>query len=187
VAEVGLHNTVAQQRLATVRDDSVQQSSAGLYYLNTITWMPWLRSNAGLRGDTYRFRVDSDNPLNSGKASASLVSPKLGLVLGPWSDVEYFVNYGYGFHSNDARGTTITVDPATGAPAERVSPLVRAKGGEVGFRAAPFRGAQTSVALWRLDSIRSCCSSATPEPPSRAGPASARAWSGQAISSRSAA
>jgi outer membrane receptor protein involved in Fe transport len=151
VAEVGLHNTVAQQRLATVRDDSVQQSSAGLYYLNTITWLPWLRSNAGLRGDTYRFRVDSDNPLNSGKASASLVSPKLGLVLGPWADVEYFVNYGYGFHSNDARGTTITVDPATGAPAERVSPLVRAKGGEFGLRAAPFSGVQTSVALWRLD------------------------------------
>jgi hypothetical protein len=151
VAEVGLHNTVAQQRLSTVRNDSVQQTSAGLYYLNTITWVPWMRSNAGLRADSYRFQVDSDNALNSGKASASLVSPKLGLVLGPWSDVEYFVNYGYGFHSNDARGTTINVDPATGAPAERVSPLVRAKGGELGLRAAPFTGAQTSVALWRLD------------------------------------
>jgi outer membrane receptor protein involved in Fe transport len=32
-----------------------------------------------------------------------------------------------------------------------VTPLVRAKGGEVGFRAAPFKSAQTSVALWRLD------------------------------------
>src|SRR5258708_5708848 len=151
ISEVGLHSTVAQQRLSTVRNDSVQQTSAGLYYLNTITWLPWLRSNAGLRTDSYRFRVDSDNSLNSGKTSASLVSPKFGLVLGPWSDVEYFVNYGYGFHSNDARGTTIGVDPATGAPAQRVSPLVRAKGGEVGFRAAPFKGTQTSVALWRLD------------------------------------
>jgi len=151
VSEVGLHNTAVQQRLATVRNDSVQQTSAGLYYLNTITWLPWLRSNAGLRADTYRFRVDSDNSLNSGKTSAALASPKLGLVLGPWSEVEYFVNYGYGFHSNDARGTTITVDPATGAPVERVSPLVRAKGGELGLRAAPFKGVQTSVALWRLD------------------------------------
>ena len=151
VAEVGLHDTVARQRRSSVRDDSVRQTSAGLYYLNTITWVPWLRSNAGLRADTYRFRVDSDNPLNSGKASASLASPKLGLVLGPWSDVEYFVNYGYGFHSNDARGTTISVDPATGAPAGRVSPLVRAKGGELGLRAAPFSGVQTAVALWRLD------------------------------------
>ena len=151
IGEVGLHNTVAQQRLATVRSDSVQQTSGGLYYLNSITWTPWLRTLAGVRGDSYRFRVHSDNPLNSGKASASQVSPKAGVVLGPWSNVEYFVNYGYGFHSNDARGATITVDPATGAPAERVSPLVRAKGGELGLRAAPFRGVQTSVALWRLD------------------------------------
>jgi outer membrane receptor protein involved in Fe transport len=72
-------------------------------------------------------------------------------VLGPWSDVEYFLNYGYGFHSNDARGATITVDPATGSPAARVTPLVRAKGGEIGLRAAPLRAVQTSLALWRLD------------------------------------
>jgi outer membrane receptor protein involved in Fe transport len=32
-----------------------------------------------------------------------------------------------------------------------VTPLVRAKGGELGVRAAPFKGVQTSLALWRLD------------------------------------
>ncbi len=97
----------------------------------------------GVRGDQYRFRVDSDNPLNSGTASDSIVSPKFGLVFGPWSEVEYFLNYGYGFHSNDARGTTIST--------ERVTPLVRAKGGEIGVRAVPFNGVHASVALWRLD------------------------------------
>lgn len=151
IPEVALHNTAARQRLSTVRNDSVRQSSAALYYLNSIAWSPWLRSLAGMRADTYRFRVDSDNPLNSGSASASLISPKVGLVLGPWSKVEYFANYGYGFHSNDARGATIAVDPATGAPVQRVTPLVRAKGAEVGLRAAPFRGVQTSLAIWRLD------------------------------------
>jgi hypothetical protein len=151
IPEVGLHSTVARRRLATVRNDSIKQSSGGLYYLNSIAWSPWLRSLAGIRADAYRFRVDSDNALNSGATSATLVSPKLGLVLGPWSNMEYFANYGYGFHSNDARGATIAIDPATGAPVQRVTPLVRAKGGELGVRAAPFRGAQTSVALWRLD------------------------------------
>jgi hypothetical protein len=151
IPEVALHNTVARERIATVRSDAVTQTSAGLYYLNSITWTPWLRSLAGLRGDEYRFRVRSNNPANSGNASDGLVSPKFGLVFGPWSEVEYFINYGYGFHSNDARGTTITVDPATGAAAERVTPLVRAKGGEIGFRAAPFKGVHTSLALWRLD------------------------------------
>jgi hypothetical protein len=151
IGEVGLHNTVARDRLATVRNDSVLQTSAGLYYLNSIPWTPWARTQLGLRADSYRFRVDSDNPANSGSTSASLASPKFGLVLGPWRDVEYFVNYGWGFHSNDARGATISVDPSSGAPVERVTPLVRAKGGEVGFRAAPLKGYQTSVSLWRLD------------------------------------
>jgi len=151
IAEVGLHNTVARQRVGTVRSDRVVQTSTSLYYLNSIAWAPGLRSMIGVRGDQYRFRVNSDNPVNSGAASDGLVSPKFGLVLGPWSEVEYFLNYGYGFHSNDARGTTISVDPARGTPAERVTPLVRAKGSEVGFRAAPFNGVHTSVALWRLD------------------------------------
>jgi hypothetical protein len=151
IPEVALNPTVARGRIATVRSDAVVQTSAGLYYLNSIRWTSWLRSLVGLRGDEYRFRVRSDNPLNSGTSSAHLVSPKFGLVFGPWSQVEYFVNYGYGFHSNDARGTTITVDPGTGAPAQRVTPLVRAKGGELGARAAPFKGVNTSVALWRLD------------------------------------
>ncbi len=151
IGEVGLHHTVAQRRLATIRDDSVAQSSAGIFYLNTVTWAPWLRSTAGLRADALRFKVDSDTPVNSGSGSDRVLSPKLGLVLGPWSNVEYFANYGYGFHSNDVRGATITVDPASGAAAERVTPLVRSKGGELGLRAAPFKGVSTSLALWRLD------------------------------------
>ncbi len=151
IGQVGLFNTVAQRRLGTVRNDAVLQTSAGLYYSASIPWTSWLRSNLGVRGDFYRFKVNSDNPVNSGKASDSLLSPKLGLVFGPWSNVEYYANYGHGFHSNDARGATITVDPTTGAPAGRVTPLVRAIGSELGVRAAPFKGFQTSVALWRLD------------------------------------
>src|SRR6185436_15459645 len=106
----------------------------GLDYLNSVTWAPWLRSLAGIRSDHVDFRVDSNNTANSGRGSASLVSPKIGLILGPWRNVEYFFNAGYGFRSNDVRGATITVDPAAGTPAERVNPLVRAKGAELGLR-----------------------------------------------------
>ena len=45
------------------------------------------------------------------------------------------MNAGRGFHSNDARGTTIRVDPTDGVtPVDRVDPLVAATGAEVGFR-----------------------------------------------------
>lgn len=151
IPEVSLHGTVARRRLSTVRSDSVRETMKSLYYLASVTWTPWLRSIAGLRGDWLDYRVQSDNALNSGSGAASLVSPKISLVFGPWNDVEYFVNAGRGFHSNDVRGATISVDPASGAPAQRVSPLVRARGAEVGLRAAPFKGLQTSLALWRLD------------------------------------
>lgn len=151
IGQVGLFNTIARQRLSSVRNDSVVQSSAALYVSSTVRWNEKLRTTAGLRGDAYRFKVSSDNPANSGSVGDTIASPKLGVVLGPWKETEYYFNWGHGFHSNDARGATISVDPATGAPVARVTPLVRAKGTEVGLRTAPFRGFQTSLALWRLD------------------------------------
>ena len=151
IGEVSLHDTLARQRLSTVRSDSIVQSSASLYFSSTVRWNEKLRTTAGLRGDLYRFKVASDTPANSGSLRDSIASPKFGVVLGPWRETEYYFNWGHGFHSNDARGATITVDPATGAPVDRVTPLVRAKGSEFGVRAAPFKGFQTSLALWRLD------------------------------------
>jgi hypothetical protein len=59
--------------------------------------------------------------------SAGIWSPKLSLIFGPWDRTEYFVNAGYGFHSNDARGVTIPVDPVSGDPADAATPLVRSK------------------------------------------------------------
>jgi outer membrane receptor protein involved in Fe transport len=150
IGEVGLHSTVARQRLATVRSDSVAQSSASAYFSSTVRLHEKLRTTAGLRSDFYRFNVTSDNPANSGRLTDSITSPKLGIVMGPWKETEFYFNLGHGFHSNDARGATITVDPATGAAVDRVTPLVRAKGTEAGLRTSPFKGFQTSLAVWRL-------------------------------------
>jgi outer membrane receptor protein involved in Fe transport len=72
-------------------------------------------------------------------------------VLGPWGETEFYVNAGYGFHSNDARGATITEDPKTHEPVERVTPLVRAKGAEVGLRSVLVPRLQTTVSLWGLE------------------------------------
>jgi len=79
-----------------------------------------------------------------------MVSPKASLIFGPWSKTEYFINYGWGYHSNDARGTTETITPKERTPAEPVTPLVRSKGGEVGLRTEIVPGLQSSVALWQL-------------------------------------
>ncbi len=147
----GLYNTVAQQRIGTTRQDHIVESSAGLYFENTTRWADKFRTVAGLRTDSYRFDVTSDNPANSGKKNESITSPKLNLIFGPWAKTEFFAGVGRGFHSNDARGTTITVDPKTGDPVDRVPGLVRAKGVELGVRSEFIPGLQSSLSFYRLD------------------------------------
>jgi outer membrane receptor protein involved in Fe transport len=120
---------------------------------NEIEWTPWLRTVGGLRADASRFRVNALDTVNSGTASAGLVSPKGGATVGPWKGTEFYINAGMGFHSNDARGTTITRD-ADDNPIGRVTPLVRAKGAEIGLRTVAIPHLQSTVSVWmlRLDS-----------------------------------
>jgi hypothetical protein len=147
---VGLYHTQGRQRLSTTREDQVGQTMASAFAQTEIEWTRALRTTAGLRADVYRFSVTSDNRLNSGDGSDAMVSPKFGAVLGPWAGTELYVNAGMGFHSNDARGATIRVDPARGEFVDRVTPLVRARGAEVGMRTVRVRGLQSTVALWYL-------------------------------------
>ena len=150
LSPVGIYNTVAQQRTSTIRQDEVKEASAGFYAENTIQWLPKFRSIAGLRYDTYHFDVNSSIQGDSGKANDHITSPKLSLIFGPWDKTEYFINYGRGFHSNDARGTTQTRLP-DGSASTPVTPLVKTKGGELGVRTEIVPGLQSSLALWRLD------------------------------------
>ena len=147
----GLLSTQARRTVSTTRRDHVVETSLGVYAENATRWLPWFRSVVGVRGDTYRFDVNSDLDANSDTTTAGIVNPKLALIFGPWSRTEFYVNAGGGFHSNDARGATIAIDPKTGDPADRVTPLVRSKGYELGMRTEPLPGLQTSLALYRLD------------------------------------
>ena len=71
-------------------------------------------------------------------------------MLGPWQGTEFYANAGYGYHSNDARGATITRDPNSGEPVDRVTPLARRRGAEVGVRTVAIPHLQTTFTLWTL-------------------------------------
>ena len=150
ILDVGLFNTSARRRVSTVRRDDVSQTSAGVFAEAATRWTDWLRTTAGLRGDVYRFGVRADIADNSGTATDFIASPKLTVAVGPWRETEGYLNLGLGFHSNDARGTTIRLDPATREPAERVDPLVRTRGAELGVRTAALPGLQSTLALWYI-------------------------------------
>lgn len=159
LAPVGLYLSEERRRLSTVREDEVKERSSALYVSNSTTWTPWLRTVAGLRADRYSFDVDSDTAANSGKVDAGINSPKFTAIFTPGKHAEVYLNWGRGFHSNDARGITGTVDPKTGlavdadgAAIERATPLVKATGKEAGLRLVGLvPGLQTTIAAWQLD------------------------------------
>lgn len=150
LSPVALYNTVAKTRTSVIRRDQVKEASAGVYAENSTQWLEKFRSVLGIRYDAYHFDVNSSIQNNSGNARDGIVSPKLSLIFGPWANTEYFINYGKGFHSNDARGTTQTQLPSGGA-ASPVTPLVATRGSEIGIRTEVIPGLQSSLALWQLD------------------------------------
>ena len=146
-----LNTANARVRTGTTRSDDVWQTSASPYFENKTQWAEKLRTVVGARADLYRFDVASLDPRNSGTVTDFLASPKGSVILGPWVKTEVYLNAGMGFHSNDGRGATTTIDPATGLPASKVDPLVRTMGAELGVRTTWVPGLQSTVSAWWLD------------------------------------
>jgi hypothetical protein len=152
IPDSGLNATASRRVLSVQIYDHIQEASAGLFGNNLVQWTPWLRSNLGLRADVVALHVDSTTiGANSGGSASGIVSPKATLVLGPWEKTEFYVNAGMGFHSNDARGVTISAD-AAGEPQGRVPLLVRTQGTEVGARTSVIPGLVSTLSFWFLQS-----------------------------------
>jgi hypothetical protein len=155
IGRVGLFKTRDRAPVSTVREDAVKQRSIGLFASNEFTFSSKVRTYAGLRFDHFDFDVNAKSlPENSGRASDSKASFKGSIIYQPWRPLELYLSVGQGYHSNDARGTTISVDPVSGDRADRVDPLVASKGAEAGARLFLSKKVQATLAAWalRLDS-----------------------------------
>ncbi len=139
----GLYHTEAQQILSVTTLNDIYETTVSPYIENQTRWTPWLRTIVGLRSDAYFFDVDNLAGGNSGNVRSAVLSPKVNIILGPWDDTEFYLDFGQGFHSNDARGVVSTTDPAT--------PLPRSTGGEVGMRTTLVPGLRSELSLWALD------------------------------------
>lgn len=160
IDDVALHKTNKRQRIGTVRSDSVDQLSVGIFAETKIALGAQLDAVFGARYDYYDFTVDSniqknyfdyDLSANSGDRSDGLFSTKGSLIYRFLDEWETYVSIGQGFHSNDARGTTIKIDPLSGDVAKRVDPLVRSLSYEWGLRGFYTERLNTSLALWFLE------------------------------------
>ena len=109
--------------------------------------LSWLRLSGGVRGEFFTFDVSNrcgvcaEQP--DGRKGSGIVLPKMSMILGPWAGTEFFVNYGEGFHSNDAR-SAVSIGAA---------PLARSQNYEVGIRSRPWGsdGLELIATAWRLD------------------------------------
>ncbi len=144
---------------ATTQADRFTDTQVGLYAENRIQWSRRLRTVAALRGDVQHFDVTGlVTAANSGTATKLLPSPKLSLIFGPWSNTEFYIQGGFGFHSNDGRGTTQRIEPVSGenpfpnTPATPILPMIPTKGAEVGLRTLAVPRLQSTLSLWYLHS-----------------------------------
>lgn len=145
-----LGTSVARKQTGKVVDARIRQASLGVHAQEDLTVLPWLRLVGGVRADYFGFSAEDklEDPAdsaarNSGVRSATQISPKANLILGPFHKTELYFNYGHGFHSNDARGVVRSPDAVT--------PLARAIGYEVGARTNLIPRVELAAAVWRLD------------------------------------
>lgn len=87
-------------KLKQTESYDTQQSSTGFFAQGQYKPFAFLKLVGGLRFDL--FQIDVDNrlfPQNSGDATYTRWSPKIGFVITPYKDINIFANYGQGFSS----------------------------------------------------------------------------------------
>ncbi len=150
--EEQLWNSVERTQLDQVRGNAVHETLLGMYLNEEVTPLSWLRLDVGGRGDLLTFAVDdtlhSADPAapRSGASAAYQISPKMSAVVTPVArknaQLDLYLNYGSGYHSNDVRGVFSTPS---------VTPLTRAIGEEVGARTRLWDRWDLAASLWQLD------------------------------------
>ncbi len=141
----------------TTQADQFTDTQIGFWVESRAQWTDHFRSSVAMRGDVQHADVHSiSNPANSGTATSALPSPKASFIFGPWAQTEAYLQGGFGFHSNDVRGTTQTIEPISAEnpfPGTRSTPiagLIQTKGGEVGVRTLAIPNVQSTASFWYL-------------------------------------
>jgi TonB family protein len=148
-----LHRTEDRVRLdgmpgipGPITDSAINELELGVYAEEDWHLTKWLRFVLGGRFDRIDAAVNNESPVAvdkvSGYEGAGQASPKATMVVSPAIQLDLFVNYGRGFHTNDAR--TLIEGQAT-------TLIATATGYEVGTAIRPFRGLSLSVVAFLLD------------------------------------
>jgi len=142
---VGLFDQRQRVVLSTVADSRITERNVSLYAQEEISVHRRVKALVGLRAELFDFAVRDRTGFGPrGHETRSIALPKASLILTPLRDETFqiFVNYGRGFHSNDAR--SVVADPTDAA-------LVAADGYEIGVSKRWGRRLEVNAAYWLLD------------------------------------
>jgi len=150
--DVALQRQVRRNPFYVLNKVGIEEQSVSGWWGQQIFLTEWARLAGGVRGDVFFFDVRNRLPnqaadpnfeavLIKGNEVAGLASPKANLVLGPWADTELYGNFGYGFHSNDARSVVLSGTDG----------LAQALGTELGTRTRQLERLDLAASLWLLD------------------------------------
>lgn len=162
IKDVGIFPSFERQPIGIKQNASVMESNAAVYAESSIQWLDYLQTTVGVREDQFDFDVKdkllnpdgtcdiNSDPLgcNTGNKRASIFSPKVGVVLGPFAKTTYFFNFGNGYHSNDARG--ITRNGQDVLAQTQVSPLTKATSAEIGVATKIIPNLETRLDIFLL-------------------------------------
>ena len=144
-ADIGLFRQQRRQRFVTTQKAEIWENAFSGYTQHELFIREWLHFIVGLRGDVFVFDVDDRSPR---EATDGIVSPKASLIVSPfinpaslWHQTDLFLNFGMGYHSNDARDA---VQPGG-------SGLARSTGAEIGARTRLHNRVELASSLWWLD------------------------------------
>jgi outer membrane receptor protein involved in Fe transport len=139
-----LHHDEARVRLEDRAASRINELGLALFVEENAKLNDYLRFVVGARLD--RIDVDVDDRLggtDSGIKGSTLFSPKWMAIVSPIAELDLFLDYGRGFHSNDARGAVLATDPA-----RLITP---ATGYELGGEIRPLAGLALTAAGFLLD------------------------------------
>ena len=182
---VSLWHSPNRRRLTQSVNSGIIERNLYLWAQEELIINPKLRFQIGLRGDYFTFNVEDhlDTVMNetgilphaSGYAQEAMLNPKFNIVYSPIASSDVFLNFGTGFHSNDARDVVIE---KTISDLERtynrqgldssqiseqlsqmnfnlehagISTLPRAIGSEIGTRHSFWNRLSFGVAFWWLE------------------------------------
>jgi hypothetical protein len=126
-----LNHTRARSLVDRRTKNRINQFNPYFYAQEEFLLTNWFRFLGGVRLDVLNYNVaDLLGGSSQGDATALITSPKASAVFSPLEPLEIYLNFGQGFHSNDARGVLDPVLPA--------SKYAKATGAELGIRSKFF-------------------------------------------------